>query len=529
MNGAGTDLGNEGTALGRRGARGAIAIPRSGTLLPGAAPCAGLIAFLLGLLPGAIGAQIPRHPSSLLFPAPSWHAPAGGPHRVELSSGALLYLVEDHSLPLVELVVSLRAGAFLDPADHPGASYLTAQLLPRGGTAARTAAEFDAAVERLGARLTASWTPSFAALGLSVPSWALAPGLDALLELLRTPGFHDEALQALRGNLLEGMARRNDDPVTVLEREWEILLYGRDHFSIRALTPASTAALSHDDLLAFHGRWWQPRNFVIAAAGDFDASALAGDLERRLADWPVVSEAVIAWPPPAPSGGTAPGFFLPPGPAAQAKMLLGHRLPNVVAIDRPALALLAEVLGGSGAVSRIQGRLRTAEGLVYRSAVRLEVGDLWPGDLRIFFETRPDQAARAAALAIEELSRAREQLVPVAELATARQNLLGLLRRSFDTPEEVAGYLAENALLGRPDAHWETYRAAIEGVTPEDMRRVAHSYLRPSDLTALVLGADSASVEALAHLLHRAPQTLPVRDPLTLDAVGEATGTNNGN
>ncbi len=475
---------------------------------------------LTGAIAVPAAAQVPRHPSSLLFPVPSWRAPVGGPHRVALASGTLLYLVEDRSLPLVEVVVSLRAGAFLDPNDRPGASYLTAQLLPRGGTEARPAADFDADVERLGARLTASWTPSFAALGLSAPSWALGPGLDALLDLLRTPGFHDEALQALRGNLLEGMARRNDDPVALLEREWETLLYGSDHFSTRALTPASSTALSRDDLLAFHRRWWQPAGFVIAAAGDFDAAALAGDLERRLADWPVANEAVIPWPPPAPSGGTAPGLFLLPGPAAQAKVLLGHRLPSAEAADRPALALLAEVLGGSGAVSRIQGRLRTAEGLVYRSAARLEVGDLWPGDLRVFVETRPDQAARAATLAIEELHRVREQLVPAAELAAARQNLLGLLRRSFDTPEEVAGYLAENALLGRPDDHWETHRAGIEAVTPEDVRRVAQSYLRPHELTVLALGADGASVEALANLLDREPRTLPNRDPLTLEPLG---------
>ncbi len=481
-----------------------------------------LLAALAATTRGQVGTDlVPRHPAELIFPAASWRAPVGDQHCRQLGSDVALCAVEDRSLPLVEVVIATRAGAFLDPSERAGASYLTTQLLPRGGTEALPAAEFDAAVEGLGARLTASWTPSFAALGLSVPSWALGPALDALFELLRTPGFREDALRALTGNLVEGMARRNDDPVGVLEREWETLLYGEDHFSTRGLTPIAVDAVGRADLLAFHRRWWRPESFVITAAGDFDAAGLVADLDRRLADWPVDDDEPIPWPPPPPGPEAAPGLFLlPETAAAQAKILLGHRLPAVATGDRPALALLAEVLGGSGAVSRIQGRLRTAEGLVYRSATRLEVGDLWPGDLRIFFETRPDQAARAAALAIEELHRVKEQLVPAAELAAARQNLLGLLRRSFDTPEEVAGYLAENTLLGRPGDHWETHRAGVEAATPEDVRRVAQAYLRLDDLSVLVLGADAAGVEALAALLDREPRTLPARDPLTLQAAG---------
>ncbi len=482
-----------------------------------------LVAALSALGAGA-EAQVPRHPAELVFPQAGWRAPVGGSYRRELGSGAVLFLVEDRSLPLVEVVVSTRAGGFLDPAERPGASYLTAQLLPRGGTANRPAAMFDSAVERLGARLTASWTPSFAALGLSVPSWALGAGLDALFELLLTPGLRDENLEALRGNLVEGMARRNDEAVAVLEREWEILLYGGDHFSTRPLTPGPVAALTRDDLLAFHGRWWRPPNFIVALAGDFEADALAADLDRRLAAWPTGSgEEGIPWPPPIPGDGAGPGLFLLPREAPQAKVLVGHRLGPVAAADRPALARLAEVLGGSGAVSRIQGRLRTAEGLVYRSAALLEVGELWPGDLRVFFETSPDRAARAAELAIEELNRVREQRVPATELAAARQNLLGLLRRSFDTPEEIAGYLAENALLRRADDHWETHRGGLEAVTPEDVRRVAQTHLRPGELTVLALGADAVNRERLAGLIDQAPRLLPARDPLTLEPV--ATGT----
>ncbi len=479
-----------------------------------------LLAALLPALPAMAPAQegLPRHPDALVFPPSAWRAPGGGGHRHDLPGGAALYLVEDRSLPLTEVVVALRAGAFLDPPQRPGLSYLATQLLPRGGTSARPATDFDVTLEGLGGRLTSRWTPSFAALGLSVPSPSLGRALDLFFEILATPGMREENLTALAANLAEGMARRNDDAVSVLEREWEALLYGRDHFSTRALTPGDVQETTREDLLAFHRRWWRPENFVIAAAGDFEAGSLTAELARRLAGWPG-EPAPIPWPPPPPASGAEAGLFELRREISQAKVLLGHRSPEVPAGERAALALLAEVLGGSGAVSRIQGRLRTVEGLVYRSSARLEVGDLWPGDLRVFFETAPERVGRAVELASEELRRLREQAVPAAELEVARANLLGLLRRSFDTPEERAGYLAENALLGRGEDHWEAYRAGIEAVSPEDVRRAARAYLRPEELIVLVVGPGGEGTASLARR-YGAPHLLPHRDPLTLQVVG---------
>ena len=107
--------------------------------------------------------------------------------------------------------------------------------------------------------------------------------------------------------------------------------------------------------------------------------------------------------------------------------------------DRYALDVLGEILGGSGAISRIAGRLRTAEGLVYRASARIDPGELWVGDFQIFFDTRGSQVARAVELSLEELHRIRTEPVHPTELEVAKQTLLGKLRLSFDTAEETAG------------------------------------------------------------------------------------------
>jgi zinc protease len=191
--------------------------------------------------------------------------------------------------------------------------------------------------------------------------------------------------------------------------------------------------------------------------------------------------------------------------------------------ERFALEVLGEILGGSGAISRIAGRLRTAEGLVYRASARLDPGELWVGDFQIQFDTRNDQVARAVELSLEELRRIRSQPVHSTELEVAKQTLLGKLRLSFDTAEEIAGLLAENELLGRPRDYWNQYLLGIQAVTSDRVLQAARTYLLPDRLVYLVVGRwraiDLGAVpgdSTLEKIVGHRVQHLPARDPLTL-------------
>lgn len=482
---------------------------------------------LLAAVPvgGQSAPALPRHPSELVFPPAAWRPPAAAGARIELPGGPLVFFVEDRSLPLFDLVAAARVGSFLDPAERPGLATVAVELLPRGGSAALDADRFDAAVERLGGRVTARAGATNSAVGVDGPSRVAAQLVELFLDLLAEPGLDADRLHHLEASLREAMRRRNDDPLQVLEREWEMLLYGPDHFSTRALVPADLDRLERGDLLAFHRRAWRPENLILAVSGDLDRRSFLERLRERVAAWPGPAADSLPWPPPSPTGGAGAGGFLLPWELPQTKVIVGHRLSAVRRDDRPALALLAEVLGGRGAVSRIQGRLRTAEGLVYRSVTTIEAGELWPGELRVLFETRPEGAVRAVELVREELERIRARPVPEPELEAARAALLASLRTDFDTPEEVAGRLAENALFGRADDHWPARYEAIEAVRADRVREVAARYLRPDELTVLVLGSlDDDARARLSRLVGAPLEILPERDAETQEEARSRAG-----
>ncbi|MDE0506761.1 MAG: hypothetical protein OXI86_22015, partial [Candidatus Poribacteria bacterium] len=56
------------------------------------------------------------------------------PRRVELDSGMIIYLLEDHELPIVDISVQIRTGAIYEPEDKIGLAAITGAVMRTGGT-----------------------------------------------------------------------------------------------------------------------------------------------------------------------------------------------------------------------------------------------------------------------------------------------------------------------------------------------------------------------------------------------------------
>ena len=473
--------------------------------------------------------------------------------RFALKNGIPVYVAEDHALPLVQMHLAVAAGDFQDPPDRIGLAGLTGALLRRGGAGPWDADAFDARADLLAADLDSIGANTRSGVSLDCGSSVLAEALPLFAAMVRAPRFEASRFERARANLRESLARREDDPLEVLDREWGWLLLGPDHFTTREVNPSALAAMTREDLVGFHRAHWHPSRMVIAVSGDVEARAAVAALDALLGDWrdddpgsPAVSTAsprtagksqapttldataaAAAELPPPP----AAGLYLRHWPGPQAKIALGHRGPlrhGWDDADEPALLVLAEVLGGDGAVSRLRRKLRAEEGLAYRARARLTLGLQAPGTFQVFLETAPAHSARALELARRELVFLRDEPVPEPELALAKRSLLDLVPLLFDSAERRAGRAAEDVLLGRPHAYWQRYRDRVTAVTARDVQAAARRHIRPEELVAVVVGdrdailagarADHVDLARLLGPLHE----LPRRDPLTLAPLAAA-------
>lgn len=478
--------------------------------------------------------EIPPHPRALRSPESQVRLPTADGRRFRIPAGPTVYLAEDHALPLVEITLALPIGSFLDPPGKAGLSYLTGSQLRRAGTKSLDAEDFDERADDLGARLESSAGTTRSGASLSVPTWSLDGALDLFIDMLSAPAFQADRVDAARTNLLESMSRRNENALDVLQREWDQLMFGPGHFSNRPLTPASLAAIDRQNLIDFHRRYWRPSSMILAVSGDFDPEHLLTRLNDLFSDWDDSDsdDETTTWPPPAPRSVAPPGLYHYEVDVPQAKVLLGHRLPDLLAWndpDRFALEVMTEILGGGGAISRIAGRLRTAEGLAYRASAHVDPGELWPGSLHVFFETQSTSVAHAVELTLEEIERSRSGPFHARELEVAKRTLLGRLRLDFDTAEETAGLFAQDELIGRPHRFWQDYLEGVGAVSVAAATRATRVHVRPDDFIILVVGrwaeisADASTGESeLERISGHQVIHLPERDPYTLEPLDES-------
>jgi hypothetical protein len=73
-----------------------------------------------------------EHPAQLVFKPLTFPFPHV--EQVNLSNGVVVYLLEDHELPLFNLAALIRTGSVYDPADKVGLASLTGTVMRTGGT-----------------------------------------------------------------------------------------------------------------------------------------------------------------------------------------------------------------------------------------------------------------------------------------------------------------------------------------------------------------------------------------------------------
>jgi zinc protease len=481
------------------------------------------------VLPAAAGAaEIPPRPERLSYGPLVFDVPRAEALRHELPGGVAVYVAPDRSLPLVNVVLHVRTGAFREPADKPGLAAFTASLMRVGGTASLTPQAFDERADFLAANVSAVSGDTGSRASLNVMTSALDQGLDLLFDMARNPRFDAARLAVEKGKALEGMKQRNDDAGDIQSREWAWLLYGRDHFTTRLATATQLEAISRDNLVDFHRRTWGGENLVVAVSGDVEPRAILEQLARRLAGWQAAEPA--PWPPASPAFTPAPGLYHAEKDIPQGKVRIGHRSLQVddwSHADLYAITLMNDILGGGGFTSRLTKRVRSDEGLAYGAGSGFGFGVFWPTVFQAGYASKNPTVAYALEIVLEEIDRIRREPVTEAELRVAKGSFIDSFPRSFESAAQIAGTFAQDELIGRPHDYWYAYRERLQAVTAADVARVAQRYLRPEELVMLVVGkweeiapGDAEGRATMEQFAGGRVERLPLRDPLTLEPIG---------
>ncbi|HEY2019086.1 MAG TPA: pitrilysin family protein, partial [Bryobacteraceae bacterium] len=403
-----------------------------------------------------------------------------------LPNGMRLYLLEDHELPVVNGSALVKTGNLFDPRDKIGLATLTGSVMRSGGSRTKTGEQLDEQLENIAASVESHISESSGAVSFSALKENTDEVLGVFKDILTSPEFRQEKLDLAKSQMRSGISRRNDDAQNIVEREFSSILYGRDTPYGWQEDYATIDRINRGDLQAFYQRYFFPANVMLSVRGDFDAAAMKANLEKLFADWTVKQPPVPEFPKvgPAPAGGT---YLAVKRDVTQTFFAMGHLSGDLKDKDAPALAIMADILGG-GFQSRLLQRVRTQMGNAYSISANWEAGYDHPGLFEISGGTKSLSTVETIKAIREEVERIRTTEVTEAELKTAKDTALNGLVFAFDTKAKTLGRILTYEYFGYPKDFFQQYQKALAAVTRADVLRVAKEHLDPARFVLMTVG-----------------------------------------
>ena len=493
-----------------------ISIPGMNRLL--ATACAALT-LSLAAAPAA-AQQLPKRPEQIAFKPLVFNAPKATDYRHVLSNGVVVYLAPSKELPLIDLGMTFKGGGYLEPSDKVGLASMTTELMRTGGTEGLAPAELDEKLDFLATNIVIGARDTTCTASIDCLSANFDESLTLLMDMLLRPRFDEGKMKISVDESMEGMKQRNDDADPILSREWNMALYGEDHFEGRQATEASIRAITRDDMKAFAARVFNAGNVIVSVSGDFEVKDMLAKLEKAFAAWPSGERMAD---PPAPVAKLVPGVYHVEKEIPQGKVYIGARSITRDDPDYFAALVMNEILGGGGFTSRIMKTVRSDEGLAYSAGSGLDAGVWYPGEFRAGFQSKSATVALAIKLIQNEFNRMRTAEVSAEELEVAKQSFIETFPRSFESKPSMLGIFVADEWTGRDPAYWQTYRDNVAKVTAADVKRVANRLLDFDKMAVFVVGdwdaiapGDPTGRARMADFFDDKAEHLPLRDPMTM-------------
>jgi len=425
---------------------------------------------------------------------PSW-ASADSPRfqRFVLPNGLVIVLAEEHSLPFVSMRLLVDAGSRRDPGGQEGVARLTARAVLLG-IPGKPAAVISRELDYMGATLGSSTGRDFSTFNLRVLKKELDKGFGLLFETLTRPTFPEDELRREIESTLSAIAREEDRPGRVAEKEFHKAIYLTTPYGHPVEgTRESARGLDREKAMAFYKSFYHPNKAILAITGDITLSEVKERLVPRLSLWKK-AEALPALPAQW-TYGKGPKTVAINKPITQANIILGNKGISRSNPDYYAAMVMNYILGGSGLSSRLMESVRISRGLAYSVSSGFEAEE-FPGTFQISLQTKNASAREAMSLALREVERIRTEPVAPKELETAKKYLVGSFPMRLDTQAKLVQFLMLTEFYGLGPDYVEKYPGLINKVTREDVLRVASLYLDPKGpVTVIVADLKEAGLE----------------------------------
>jgi zinc protease len=421
------------------------------------------------------------NPDRIEYPPLKFSLPK--PERIMLHNGIILYLMEDHELPLVDISAVIRTGTIYDPAGKEGLAEITGNVMRTGGTTHLSGTSVDSELDTMAATISVSMDKEQGTVTLSVLKKDMEKGLKIFSDIIINPIFEKAKLELSKELKIEALKRIYDNPQQLAFREFVRLIY-RGNPRGRLPSVESIERIIRSDLVQFHKNFFFPQNTMMSVTGDITKEEAVTLINRYFGEWNVTGSVATA---PVPEQTPDRSINYASKDSSQSIVIAGYITPGKNEPDYYSFKILDFILGSGGFRSRIMGEVRSNLGLAY-SAGSFYSAQSEYGVFAAYAMTKTSSTVQTLSAIRSILHDAIKTKVKNEELAWAKKSINNNFIFSFSSVRKVVMQQMMLEYQKLPEDFLISFQDNINGVTSEDLQRVAARYLADRYETIFVLG-----------------------------------------
>ena len=403
----------------------------------------------------------------------------------QTSTGAQVYFVENHDLPIIDLAVNFPAGSARDTKATSGVAGVTRYMMTLGAAGMNEEVITNKFAD-IGAILGGELDADRAAFKLRTLTSESAKALQTFNQILHKPDFPQTVLEREKTRIIAGLKESATQPESISSKAFMQALYPNHPYGLDESGEIDTInAMKRDDLMAFYNTYYSAKSAVIALIGDMteaEAKAIAEELSKGLPQTPAVAKIAEVSLPAAASVQNINH------PASQAHILLGSPGVKRGDVDYFPLYVGNYILGGGGFVSRLTEEVREKRGLVYSVySYFMPMAELGP--FQIGLQTKKEQANDAMKVVNATVAKFIQNGVTERELKAAKDNLTGGFPMRIDSNAKILDYLSVIGFYKLPLTYLDDFNKEISKISIKQIKDAFKRRVKPENFVSVTVGA----------------------------------------
>jgi len=447
-------------------------------------------------------------------PGPAPVITVADPVIYKLANGITVLVVENHKLPKVSASYSIDAGPITEGAKAGVVSLMGSML--NEGTTTKTKAQFDEAVDQLGADVSAGASGGT----VSALTRYFSPAFMLMAESIRQPSFPAASFEKLKSQTLTGLKSSEKSAKAISARVVNALAYGKTNPYGEFTTEASINGLTLEDVKAAYKKYITPSRGYLTFVGDIKPEAAKALAEKAFGDWkgttltlPVLAK--VSNP------SKTEVDVVNVSNAVQSEITVTNLLDLPLSSPDYFAVLLANQILGGGAESRLFMNLREKHGFTYGAYASTGSGR-FQSKFSATAAVRNEKVDSAVVEFLREINTIRTTKVSAEELQNAKNLYNGSFALGLENPARTAGFASSILINNLPKDFYRTYLQKLNAVTTDDILRVSKKYFNHDNTRVVVVGKTEAFVPGLTKAGFTVNQFDNYATPIKAETAGTA-------